>query len=81
MATPELTPWLRTVADPIDQELLSEIFGYESGIDGEFACCHDGEAIEQGKCSATSPDELHGVRWIALRYADKPGYRDDWRPA
>jgi hypothetical protein len=79
MATPELTPWLRTVADPIDQRLLDEVFGYESGIDGEFACCHTSEEIERGECP-DSPDRLSAVRWIGARYADLPGYRDDWKP-
>lgn len=76
---PTLTPWLRTVADPIDQELLSAVFDYESGIDGEFACCHTAGEIERGKCT-TRPDDVYGVRWIALRYASEPGYLDEWRP-
>jgi len=80
MATPELAPWLRTVADPIDQSILDELFGYEAAIDGEFACCHSGPAIEEGLCPEIKPDDVPGVRLVGTRYAHALGWREEWRP-
>jgi len=78
MAT--LIAWLREVADPIDPTLLDDILDYESGIDGEFACCHTAGEIEQGKCT-TRADDIRAVRTVGTRYAHEPGYLEDWRPA
>ncbi len=73
-----LTTWVRTVADPIDQQILNEVFRYEQMIDGEWACCHSAEEIEAGECD--SPDGLETLRLVASRYAHLTGYRDEWKP-
>ena len=74
----ELITWLRNVADPIDQQILNEVFRYEQMIDGEWSCCHSAEKIEAGECD--SPDKLEAVRLVASRYANLAGYRDEWKP-
>lgn len=77
---PILTPWLRTVADDIDQQLLDAVFDYESMSDMEAGCCHSAAKIESGDCQAGPPDDVHAVRLIASRYADHPGRPDEWKP-
>lgn len=78
MKKPILTPWLRTVADETDQQLLDAIFDYESTADMEAGCCHSSAKIESGACLSW-PDDVHAVRLIASRYADRPGYPDEWK--
>ena len=58
---------LREIADLVDQQILDEAFSYESGIDGEFACCHSALDIEAGKC-ATRPEEIPIVKLLADKY-------------
>ena len=62
----ELIRKLREVADPLDQELLDVVLGYEATIDGEWGCCHSAEAIEAGRCE--EPDKIQAVQIIAKRY-------------
>lgn len=62
------------------RQLMERIFRYEAKIDGEWGCCHDAEEIEAGQCEETPPDEIEALRLLALPYADREGYREEWRP-
>lgn len=62
------------------RRILDEILAYESKIDGEWGCCHSAEGIAAGQCPDIRPDDIHAVRLLALPYADRPGYREEWRP-
>lgn len=60
--------------------LMKVIFRYEAKIDGEWGCCHDAEEIEAGECEETPPNEIEALRVLAALYADRPGFREEWRP-
>jgi hypothetical protein len=60
--------------------ILAEVFAYEAKIDGEWGCCHTAEQIAAGKCPEIRPDEIPALRLLALPYAGKPGYQEEWRP-
>ena len=60
--------------------ILDEVFTYEAKIDGEWGCCHGPSQIEQGLCRASRPEEIPVLRHLAAVYADREGYRDEWRP-
>jgi hypothetical protein len=46
----------------------------------EWGCCHTAEQIAAGKCPEIRPDEIPALRLLALPYAGKPGYQEEWRP-
>jgi hypothetical protein len=60
--------------------LLDDVLGYESTIDGEWGCCHSGQQIADGKCPEIHPGKIPALRHMAFPYADRPGYRPEWRP-
>lgn len=62
------------------RRILVEIFGYEAKIDGEWGCCHSAADIGAGKCPEIDINEIAALRILALPYAGRDGYRDEWRP-
>lgn len=48
-------------------------------IDGEWGCCHSADAIRDGHCEATNPDEDEVLLALAVPYADHPEYREEAR--
>ncbi|MFB7162349.1 DUF6221 family protein [Streptomyces sp. NPDC056242] len=62
------------------RQLLRKVFEYEAMIDSEWGCSHDADAIRTGLCSETQPNDVEALRLLALPYADRPGYREEWRP-
>ena len=75
----DIVEWLRAQGDPVTIDLVAEILAYESGVDGEFACCHTAEEIGSGQCRGTKPSEIRGLQLLALRHADAPGYQPKWK--
>jgi hypothetical protein len=59
---------------------IEQTFRYEAKIDGEWGCCHTSGEIRSGACEATPVNEIEMLRLLALPYADRPGYRQDWAP-
>lgn len=49
-------------------------------VDGEHGCCHRASEILAGECPAFPPSQLRVLQLLALSYADRPGYRAEWRP-
>ena len=62
------------------RQILRQAFQHAATIDGEWGCCHDAEAIKAGYCEEQQPSNLPLLRLLALPYADRPGYREEWRP-
>jgi len=63
------------------RKLIDAVLDYEATIDGEWGCCHSAEQIAAGRCGETSPDEIDALRLLAQPYADRPGWREEWRAA
>lgn len=62
------------------RQIIGEVLRYEAKIDSEWGCCHDAESIGAGSCPEINPNEIQALRLLAMPYADRPGYRDEWRP-
>jgi hypothetical protein len=60
--------------------LIGQVLNYEAKIDGEWGCCHSAEQIGQGLCPDSIARDTPAFRLLALPYAGRPGYRDEWRP-
>lgn len=74
--------WPPRVLAEVDAKraILGEIFRYEAKVDGEWGCCCSADHIAAGRCPETSVAEITALRWLALPYADRPGYDLAWRP-
>lgn len=64
----------------VKRQLVRQAFEHAATIDCEWGCCHDAEAIEAGYCEEQRPNDLRLLRLLALPYADRAGYREEWRP-
>ncbi|WP_329474279.1 DUF6221 family protein (plasmid) [Streptomyces sp. NBC_01723] len=64
----------------VKRQIVRQAFEHAATIDGEWGCCHDAEAIEAGYCEEQRPNDLRLLRLLALPYADRAGYREEWRP-
>lgn len=62
------------------RQMFDEIFGFEAKVDGEWGCCHSPEQIRAGTCKNAQVDEIEGLRILALPYAQRPGYQQEWMP-
>jgi hypothetical protein len=62
------------------RQILRQAFEHAATIDGEWGCCHDADEIEAGHCEEQRPNDLRLLRLLALPYAGRPGYREEWAP-
>lgn len=62
------------------RQMLDQIFQYEAKIDGEWGCCHDADQIREGRCADIPVDDIAALRILAQPFAQRPGYREEWRP-
>jgi hypothetical protein len=62
------------------RQMIGEFIRYESEIDYARGCCHSEDAIVSGLHGGHLPKDILGLRLLALPYADRPGYREEWRP-
>lgn len=62
------------------RRIIDLAFKCEAKIDGEWGCCHKPAEIRNGDCPQTPVNEIEMLRVLALPYADRPGYREEWRP-
>lgn len=62
------------------RRLIEQIGFYASTIDGEWGCCHDAAAILAGRCPDIAVGEIAALRVLALPYAAREGFREEWRP-
>lgn len=62
------------------RRLIGKIGDYEAKIDGEWGCCHSAADILAGRCPETKVHEITALTLLALPYADRPGYQEEWRP-
>ncbi len=62
------------------KRILDEILNFEARIDGEWGCCHSAEDIAAGLCPDPSYMFTAALRALALPFADRPGFREEWRP-
>ena len=62
------------------REIIKVVLWYEAKIDGEWGCCHSEDSIGEGNCPGRQPNDIEVLRLLALPYADRPGYRESWRP-
>jgi hypothetical protein len=53
---------------------------HASAVDCEHGCCHLPDEILAGTCPNYPPSELPLLRLLALPYAGRPGYSEEWRP-
>lgn len=50
-------------------------------VDGEWGDCHGAEEIRAGKCRDHGATEaMEHLRILSTVYADRPDYREEWRP-
>jgi hypothetical protein len=70
---------LREVA--AKRTIIAETLNYMSRIDGEWGCCHNEESIAAGRCEDLLPENEPIFRALASVYADRPGYKEEWKPA
>lgn len=59
------------------RRLIGQILQYESTIDSEW-CCHGADEIGAGTCPETRVGEIEALRLLALPYADRDGYCEEW---
>jgi hypothetical protein len=64
----------------VKRQILRQAFEHAATIDGEWGCCHDADEIEAGHCEEQRPNDLRLLRLLALPYAGRPGYREEWAP-
>ena len=69
---------LREVA--AKRAIIAETLNYMSRIDGEWGCCHNEESIAAGRCEDLLPENEPIFRALASVYADRPGYKEEWKP-
>lgn len=52
----------------VKRQMIDLVMAHEARVDGEW-----------GSGSGTPPDQMDGLRILALPYADHPSYREEWR--
>lgn len=62
------------------RRMVDEVLAYEAKIDGEWGCCHGADEIAAGQCPEIQPTSITALRLLALPYADRPSYREEWAP-
>jgi len=60
--------------------IIAEAFRHAAKIDSEWGDCHDADQIAAGLCPETAVDKIPILRILALPNADRPGYREEWKP-
>jgi hypothetical protein len=60
------------------RQILDEVLRYEAKIDGEWGCLHSAEQIGAGQCMEIRPSGVVAIRLLALPYAGRPGWREEW---
>jgi hypothetical protein len=76
----------RVLAECASKRKLIELaYADAARVDGEWGCCHSVESLRLS--FGRLPDDCYGrttlMDWfaaLALSYADRPGYREEWRP-
>lgn len=74
----DLTEWLRRQYAVDETQIYGALYVHRTGS-GDAVDASDLERIaaERARLESMSDDELRGA---AARYADREGYREEWRP-
>lgn len=63
------------------RRLIEWVFEHAERLDQEWDCCHRAAGIRLGECSGIGNIEATAaLGLLALPLADRPGYREEWRP-
>ena len=63
------------------RHVIAEAIQMAERADGEYGCGHSAADIIAGKCAADGYTMLRNwLQPLALQYADRAGYRPEWRP-
>lgn len=64
----------------IKRLIIEAVLDYMATIDRGSGCCHGAKDIGAGQCPDIRPNQNHILRLFALPYADRAGYREEWKP-